>query len=408
MKIANPFVVSKFKNPSGETVYRVSGRLNGERVRKNFATRAEADAESQVLAVQRLQAEAGGIRTAITRLTDGQLKEAEAAFARLGESPKHPLLVYLDFALTNYREPNQQMPLADAATAYLATKKAAHEKTLLSGRQLRSIENELTVLQKKFPKALVSQFTPVLLMPHLERGKHSLKTYNNRRGVLSTFFKFCLQKDWVLVNPIEKTPHHRINHRRGSAVTITAEKAAEVMAYVETYEGGKLVPYFAICLFAGIRPCVRFGEITKLQPESVKLETCVIHIEPEVSKVRMKRLVTIQPNLAAWLKAYPLEKFPLVPKNAVNIHRRICAKFKLTHDVLRHTFISMFVAKFRSMGEAALQAGNSEAIIRKHYLDLKSKEEAERFFDILPKRTGVVGRAPDQFSTVAPALAIAV
>jgi hypothetical protein len=59
--------------------------------------------------------------------------------------------------------------------------------------------------------------------------------------------------------------------------------------------------------------------------------------------------------------------------------------FKLSHDVLRHTFISMFVGKFRSMGDAALQAGNSEAIIRKHYLDLKSPAEAEKFFNILPQ-----------------------
>ncbi len=50
------------------------------------------------------------------------------------------------------------------------------------------------------------------------------------------------------------------------------------------------------------------------------------------------------------------------------------------------TFISMHVGKFRSMGDAALQAGNSEAIIRKHYLDLKSTEEAGQFFAILPKK----------------------
>ena len=52
---------------------------------------------------------------------------------------------------------------------------------------------------------------------------------------------------------------------------------------------------------------------------------------------------------------------------------------------MRHTFISMFVAKFRSIGEASLQAGNSESIIRKHYLDLKTTEEAELFFGILPR-----------------------
>jgi hypothetical protein len=46
----------------------------------------------------------------------------------------------------------------------------------------------------------------------------------------------------------------------------------------------------------------------------------------------------------------------------------------------------MFVAKFRSIGEAALQAGNSESIIRKHYLDHKDPSEAEQFFGIVPKR----------------------
>jgi len=51
---------------------------------------------------------------------------------------------------------------------------------------------------------------------------------------------------------------------------------------------------------------------------------------------------------------------------------------------MRHTFISMFVAKFRSVGEASLQAGNSAAIIRKHYLNLKSPAEAADFFGIVP------------------------
>jgi hypothetical protein len=97
--------------------------------------------------------------------------------------------------------------------------------------------------------------------------------------------------------------------------------------------------------------------------------------------------VTIQPNLAAWLRAYPLERFPIVPPNLQKLRAAVAKKFDLSKDVMRHTFISMFVAKFRSMGEAALQAGNSETIIRKHYLDLKNKDEAEDFFGIMPKRS---------------------
>jgi hypothetical protein len=52
---------------------------------------------------------------------------------------------------------------------------------------------------------------------------------------------------------------------------------------------------------------------------------------------------------------------------------------------MRHTYISMTVGAFRSVGDAALQAGNSEAIIRKHYLDLKSVEEADKFWQIVPR-----------------------
>ncbi|HTQ32024.1 MAG TPA: site-specific integrase [Opitutaceae bacterium] len=388
MNQKNSFVVSQFTNPSGEVVFRVSGWLDGRRVRKNFSTRAEAEAERQILEVQLLQGHTG-IRTAITRLTDDQLHDAEAAFRRLKGNPTS-LLTYLDFALANYCEAIQPKLLGEAVTDYVAEKTKQHEQTLLSNPQLRGIANELKVLKNSFPAKMIAEFTPALLLTHLERGKPSLKTYNNRRSILSTFFKFALQKEWITGNPVEKTPHHRIKHRRGTATTIAAQKAAELMAYVEQFEHGIMVPYFAICLFAGIRPCTRTGEISKLQAESVHLETGVIHIEPEVSKVRMKRLVTIQPNLSAWLRAYPLKQFSILPTNAEELRAKIFRKFQLTHDVLRHTFISMFVGKFRSMGEAALQAGNSETIIRRHYLDLKSQAEAEEFFGILPKQVAPI------------------
>ena len=116
------------------------------------------------------------------------------------------------------------------------------------------------------------------------------------------------------MNPIDRVPHYRgIGHRRGSAPTLTAEQCAEIMQWAEENHGGALVPFIALCLFAGIRPDLYEGEISKLDPKDVRLDTGVIHIEPEVSKVRMKRNITIQPNLAAWLKAYPLDEFPIMP-----------------------------------------------------------------------------------------------
>jgi hypothetical protein len=59
MKHKNPFVISKFTNPSGNIVFQLHARLDGKRFRKNFPTRAEAQAERQVQEVQLLQRETG-------------------------------------------------------------------------------------------------------------------------------------------------------------------------------------------------------------------------------------------------------------------------------------------------------------------------------------------------------------
>jgi integrase len=405
MKQTNSFVISEFTNPSGEIVFRVSGWLDGKRIRKNCPSRAEAKAEADALEIQRLQGETG-IRPAITRLTEDQLHEAEAVFRRLAGHLR-PLSFYVDFALANYREPAQQKSLADAITEYKAAKEHEFMQGHISRPQKANIKFDLKRLEDHFPGKSVAELTVPAIVEFLEIGRPALKTYNNRRGILSTFFKFAFHRGWIVENPILKVPHHRLRRKRGVAKTYTAEQARALMEHMETFEGGRWVPYFALCLFAGIRPGVPDGEITKLQPEAVDLDARVIHIAAEVSKVREPRKITIQPNLVAWLRTFPLKKFPLVVGNFQQRARVLRKQFGLTHDVLRHTFISMFVAKFRSIGEAAIQAGNSESIIRRHYLDLKTTAEARAFFGIRPKRrvraANVVPLAPRHPDQIEPA-----
>jgi integrase len=384
MKQVPAFVILEFTNPSGEIVFRVSGWSDGKRVRKNFATRADAEAERQVLEIQRLQTDAG-VRVAATRLTAEQLQEAEAVFCRLAGQPQS-LPFWVDFALANYRQPQNQKLLTEAVAEYIGAKTHEFEQKHVSLPQLARIRWDLKRFQEHFCGQRVADLTVSDLVKFFERGRPALKTYNNRRGIVSTFLKFCYLRGWIAENPVQRIPQHRIRQRRGSAQTFTAAQARELMEFIEGLEGGRFVPYFALCLFAGIRPGVPDGEITKLRPDAVNLDAGVIDVLAEVSKVREPRQVTIQPNLAAWLRAYPLEQFPLVVGNFQKRRAKFAKEFHLTHDVMRHTFISMFVAKFRSIGEAAIQAGNSESIIRRHYLNLKSAEEAEEFWGILPQR----------------------
>ncbi|MFI5335722.1 MAG: site-specific integrase [Opitutales bacterium] len=402
MKCENQFSVSRFTNRNGVFSFRVDGRLHGVRIRRNFKTQEEAAAEKVALELKAMQT-TSGLQSVTTFLVADQLREAEAVFRRLTGQPRS-LSFYVEFALANYREPTAQKLLAEAVAEYVATKKHEREQDLLSEPHLTRLKRDLERLKKHFPGTTVAELTGPRLIEYFETGRSGLKTFNNRRGIVSTFLKYTLQRGWIIENPLTKIPPRRIRRRRGCAITFAAAQAAALMAYVEVHYPAA-VPFFALCLFAGIRPCLRTGEILRLKPEHVKVTEGVIRIDGEVSKVREPRNVTIQPNLAAWLRKYPLEKFPIIPTNLQHIREKVALNYPLAHDVMRHTFISMFVARFRSLGEAALQAGNSESIIRKHYLDLKSTAEADVFFGIRPKRSkgsAVVVPMPD------PALRVAV
>jgi len=399
------FAVSRFKNRNGVFSFRVDGQLNGVRIRRNFKSQEEAAAEKSVLELKALQL-ASSLSAVTTCLAEDQVREAEAVFRRLAGGSR-TLSFCVDYALTNHRTPENQKALDEAVAAYLVVKTREHEQKLISASQLTTINRHMKALKKHFPGITVAELNATHLMTYFQRANGCLKTYNNRRGLVSTFLKFAEQQEWLASNPIKKIPYYRIAHRRGSAKTLTAAQAQELMTYVEGFENGRLVPFFALCLFAGIRPCLRTGEILRLLPAHVRLDTGVILIEPEVSKVREKRTVAIQPNLAAWLRAYPLTKNPIIMPNLQKLRARIAKRFGLTHDVMRHTFISMHVAKFRSLGEAALQAGNSEAIIKKHYLDLKSAAEAKQFFGIRPKRADKVAPVVAPATPPAPVLCAA-
>jgi integrase len=380
------FALVPFENRNGTQSWRLSGWLNDVRIRKNFKTREEAAAEKASLEIRALQATAG-LRPVATALTDEQMREAEGVYRRLAGKP-HPLSFYVDFALSHYQEPEQRKALPAAVQEYVAAKEHEYKQGYISRPQFKRIEWELARLLRHFKGCRFDEINAAKLIAFLEIGRFSLKTYNNRRGVYSTFFKFGFHRGWIAENPILRVPSHRLRKARGMAKTFSAAQARELMAYFETFEGGRWIPYFALCLFAGVRPGVPDGEITKITSDAVRLDTGLIHITSETSKVREPRKITIQPNLEAWLRAYPLSKYPVVVADFKKRREKFKDRFQLTHDVMRHTFISMFVAKFRSIGEAALQAGNSETIIRKHYLDLKSKEEAEEFFSIVPLKAG--------------------
>jgi len=71
--------------------------------------------------------------------------------------------------------------------------------------------------------------------------------------------------------------------------------------------------------------------------------------------------------------------------DADRMTKHIRARFNLAHDVLRHSFFSYVVGAEKSVERAALEGGNTESILRRHYLDLATTDEAQDFWHIFPR-----------------------
>ena len=54
------------------------------------------------------------------------------------------------------------------------------------------------------------------------------------------------------------------------------------------------------------------------------------------------------------------------------------------HDCTRHTAASNWLAECRSAADVATSLGNSETVLRKHYMALVTKKDAEKFWQLTP------------------------
>jgi hypothetical protein len=360
--------------------FELYGWLNGKMVRRRFKSRAEALGQKNLLEVE-AASEPCEMTVRQTRLSSAQLAEAETAFARLGG---RPLSLAVDWFLDTYRPPVTEKALAEAKAAFIADRER-HVRPMT----LRDYKLTLHDFAAAIGERNVHEVETAAVLEFLTGRNVGKKRWNNLRGDLHAFFEFCKgpPRQWVRENPVASVPKFTIARDVPAILTVT--QAAELMRHVEEFEGGGLVPYFALALFAGLRPSIVEGEIWKLSrlkdpAQAIDLNLNVIRLGCEITKTNSVRQVKIRPNLAAWLTSYPLADYPLWVPGMKPLVTQVRKKFELSDDVLRHTWISMHVAAFKSLGEAALEAGNSETIIRRHYLNLVSEADAAAFWAIKP------------------------
>ncbi len=351
---------------------------------KRFSCKKEAKAfaEAQELA----RTAPVGTHTVATHLSYPEIHDAERAIDIL--DGKGTLCDAVTSFLATWVDKNRVVTMKEAFDLYTAEREFQVKAKMLEKPTFRTGGYRLArFVDWVGEDALATSFNTKTIEAFLRDVFTSKKTYENIRGTISHFCKWCLKegyiaKDWILEVP---SLGKKIKTARGVAETISPETAENLLREVEQYEDGLLVPYLVLALFCGLRPDKR-GESGKLDfCKYVNLDDAKITVPPEVSKVDELRFTPIPENAVAWLRKYPCKGAPAKVNNFQRAWNSIRTKFVIPHDGLRHSAITYYLKLGNSVEQAAEIFGNSEAIIRRHYRDAnRTKEEAEQFFSILP------------------------
>ena len=364
-------------------------KVDGKWQRRQFNEQSKAEEFAAQVNVN-LKSESAKRYLVNTTMSEEQVRQAEEMCRMLGSTYTMPEV--LDYFLKHNRAPSFTIDILEGMDIYLIEKEHAGVRAVTL-RKPRGVIESFSRFANRPDVHTVTKESVVAYLKTLRANDGvspaKRKTWNNHRNELASFFKWAGERDlstnrpWTFQNPVEDVLRYsnELVAEERPQITITGvETTRELMSYAMSYKGGKMAKFFALIYFAGIRPDPATGEIGKVQ--EINLDNGRIAVPPVAAKTKSERPVNIMDNLRPWLELYADK--PIIPPNCKNDAAHIRHKFGLGQDETRHSFISYHVALHRSLAYTALQAGNSEGMIKKHYLTFPTHAEGEQFFSIVP------------------------
>lgn len=305
-----------------------------------------------------IEVAAAVVAEAVKILGGNRIIEAAKEFAR-----RHP-------------ETMPAKPVADVVAELLEMKKGK-----ASLRHLEDLRARLNRFAEAF-KVNVATITGPDVQRWLDGFDAAPQTVKNYRTVVHQLFQFAERRGYIVKgsNPVADTEKPEVKNG-GSVEIYTPGELARLLSAAPA----NFLPSLAIGAFAGLRS----AEIERLDWREIDLAGGHITVAADKAKTASRRIVPIVPALAAWLTPYA-KKTGLV---WTGDHKEFYEAQKATAtaaglswktNALRHSFISYRLADIQNAAQVALEAGNSAAVIFKHYRELVRPDAAQRWFSVTP------------------------
>jgi integrase len=210
----------------------------------------------------------------------------------------------------------------------------------------------------------------------------SPKSRANYRANIGVMFSYAVSRRMLDSNPILHTAKPKL-----------IDSPPEIFAVDElrgVLEAAKRVspdvlPMLVLGGFGGLRD----AEIKRLDWSEVDLARRHIEVTAAKAKSARRRIVPIQPNLAAWLSPYAGMNGRLAPVGArkkLDRVRKAAGLARWPKNGLRHSFASYRLAAIQNAPQVAAELGHtSPQMLYSTYRELVLPEEAERYWKIVPQ-----------------------
>jgi integrase len=348
----------------------VSSHVGGKRERKFFGTKKEADTYVHLKEVELLNHGKEGIAfSAVDRALAQRATEILKPFGKT-------VLDGAEFLAAHLRRISASRKVADVLEELITARKADG----MSADYLSDLKIRLGAFSRAFDSTMIAGITAKDVSAWLRGLSVGAVSRNTVRSRLSTLFSFARKQGYIQTNPIPDV--ERAKERGGEVGILTVPETSRLLtkASVET------IPYWTIGAFAGLRS----AELERLDWKEIDFDAWLIEVKASKAKTATRRLVTILPNLQAWLLPYRNHEGPVCP---IGLRKKLEADRERADllenwpsNALRHSYGSYHLAQFKDAAALALQMGNSPAMIFRHYRELVRPAEAVKYWALSPSQ----------------------
>ena len=363
---------------SGQIYYRVDLRgqhYQGTKKTKQFKTQDDAEKFAEDWANNILRKGFDSVQA----VNSPRLIELEKQCALFGFTPEDAVKVACDFWFKEKAIKISPM-MAELLDKWVIDRQTGIKK--IREQSQNAIKNYANLFKQYFGKLRIKEVTHETVEDYLKSREMSQQTKKNNLRYLQNFFNWANHRNFYQgINPA-KYWIKEIQIERKTAKYYTVTECEYILRETMKPENQRIIAYFALGLFAGIRP----DETEKLTWENIKMDTKEIFIPASISKTKADRQFVMSDTLYAWLSSVKNVQ-PLIPKkNLRRIKDAVTKKLNFIFtDGLRHTMATFHYAKYKNYETLKSIMGNSPNIIQKHYKGVVSETEIEKFFALTPE-----------------------